>query len=149
MTSNVLRIASALKSLYESIYGTSNDLTEMKMHKLLYFAQKTHFKNFGEWMIEEEFEGWQHGPVNTEVRQSFHHLDRYQGSLSLEEEYTLREVIHDYGGYTAGGLRNLSHLDACYKQSREGLAEDERGSQVISKETIMLDVVDPDTDFYS
>lgn len=145
MVEDILKVASYMRTLYESIYDFSNeesDLTEMKMHKLLYFAQKRHFSNFGEWLFIEDFEGWVHGPVNKKVRASFPYTEQNQVNLSAEAEYTIREVVYDYGKYSAGALRNLSHDDKAYKISRIGLRDEEAGGQVISKEDIIADIAD-------
>ena len=145
MAKDIIVIASALKDLYEKIYEESDDLTEMKMHKLLYFAQKAHYRNFGKWLFDDDFEGWVHGPVNRKVREYFCFLpDNYE--ITPEEEYTLRETIFDYGQYSAGALRNLSHLDSCYKISREGLDPNERGNTIIAKENIIRDIASENDD---
>lgn len=149
MSRDILTIASAIKTLYESIYnvsGDESDLTEMKMHKLLYFAQKQHYSNFGEWLFEEDFEGWKHGPVNRTVRSEFDTLGKFEGELTPEEEFTIREVIFDYGQLPAWQLRNISHEDSCYKISRTGLQEEDAGNRVILKEHIIKDITlqDPD-----
>lgn len=143
MSEDVLDIASTMKKIYESVYnfsGESSDLTEMKMHKLLYFAQKKHFLNFGEWLFYEDFEGWIHGPVNKKVRAAFPNLKPLQADVSDEALYTIREVIYDYGKYTAGVLRNLSHDDIAYKISRFGLRDDQAGEVIITKESIISDL---------
>lgn len=144
MPRDILPIAAALESLYKAIFNVSdeeNDLTEMKIHKLLYFAQKQHYSTFGEWLFNDDFEGWVHGPVNRKVRNSLPLLNHYCDELTLEEEYTLREVIHEYGKFTAGYLRNLSHEDTAYKISRLGLQEDENGTEIIKKDDIINDIM--------
>lgn len=144
MAKDIITIAGAINNLYEKIYTKSpeeNDMTEMKMHKLLYFAQKRHFSNFGEWLFEEDFEGWVHGPVNRKVRGYFDFLPKVlTDELTLEEEYTIREVLHDYGKYSAFHLRELSHRDKAYKISRKGLSEQERGEEIILKDDIIIDI---------
>ncbi|MGO0058671.1 Panacea domain-containing protein [Brevibacillus fluminis] len=150
MPRDILTIASAVKTLYEAIFnvsGEESDLTEMKMHKLLYFAQKNHYSNFGEWLFNEDFEGWKHGPVNRTVRSSFHFLSTFDGELSPEEEFTIREVIYEYGTMPAWQLRNLSHDDSCYKKSRIGLSEDDVGNRIILKENIIKDITSNDPDY--
>lgn len=138
---SILVIAAALKKLYEQIYPNKKDLTEMKMHKLLYFAQKIHYYHFGEWLFNEDFEGWIHGPVNRKVRSNFNYLSEYEQDLTLEEEFTLREVIFEYGQYSAGTLRRMSHEDSAYKKSREGLSDDEPGDEIVEKEDMIKDLI--------
>jgi len=140
MPKDIITIAGAINTFYKLIFN-KNDMTEMKMHKLLYFAQKRHYKNFGEWLFEEDFEGWVHGPVNRQVRNSFSLLPEVKpDELTLEEEYTIREIVHEYGKYSASTLRFFSHQDYAYKQSRAGLKPDERGERIIKKEEIIFDI---------
>lgn len=140
---DILTIAAALEELYFAIHEEDKDdteLTEMRMHKLLYFAQKEHYKNFGEWLFREDFEGWVHGPVNKQVRDRFESISPSMDSLSLKEEYTLREVVMDYGMYATSYLRELSHQDQAYKHSRIGLDENDRGQRVVLKDKMVEDI---------
>ncbi|MCM3616664.1 DUF4065 domain-containing protein [Sutcliffiella horikoshii] len=145
MVKDILDISAALKKMYHSIYETTADFTEMKLHKMLYFAQKTHYMHFGEWLFNEDFEGWIHGPVNRKVRDAFVILP-YNAitELTEKEEFTLREVTFEYGKYTAWELREMSHEEDAYKKSRVGLREDENGSEVINKQSIISDIRDND-----
>ncbi|WP_200416431.1 Panacea domain-containing protein [Virgibacillus salexigens] len=149
MAKDILDIAVYLKKLYETIYdneGEESDLTEMKLHKLLYFAQKRHYANFGEWLFNDDFEGWVHGPVNKKVRRNFH-LENDGQELTLDEKYTIREIVYEYGKYSAGVLRNLSHQDSCYKKSRFGLSEYDLGCNIIYKVDIVDDILIDEENF--
>ncbi|RKL68125.1 hypothetical protein CR203_06455 [Salipaludibacillus neizhouensis] len=140
MTKNIIDIAAAIHHLYQKVFQ-EDDLTEMKMHKLLYFAQKEHYRNFGQWLFDDDFEGWIHGPVNKKVRNAFKSLHEFDiDSLDLNEEYTIREVVHEYGKHSAGVLRNKSHDDFAYKRSRTNLSEDDPGQNIMNKEDILFDI---------
>jgi len=41
----------------------NNDLTNLKLQKLLYFAQLEHLKKTGRPLFEDKIEAWQYGPV--------------------------------------------------------------------------------------
>lgn len=139
MPRDILEIADSMKNLYESIF--QENLTELKMHKMLYFAQKKHYEYFGEWLFEDDFEGWVHGPVNRKIRSFYAYFDgSMQVELTPEEEYTVREVVFEYGRYSQWVLRDMSHEESCYKKSRYGLSETDRGNRVISKEDIISDM---------
>lgn len=142
---NILEIASALNTIYQQVYSPlrKNDMTEMKMHKMLYFAQKIHYQNFGKWLFEEDFEGWVHGPVNKEVRNKFTTIKLIPfdiNKLTPEEEYTIRETVFEYGQYDALTLREMSHNDNAYINSRKGLEPNEHGNKIIKKEDIIIDI---------
>ena len=144
MANNILAIAATLKKIYKEVFTVSpveeTDLDEMKMHKLLYFAQKRHFSNFGEWLFNEDFEGWVHGPVKPKNRSAFSNINLYLEDISLEEEYTIREIVYEYGKFDSWFLRNLSHEDQAYQISRDGLSEYELGDRIIQKDHIMIDL---------
>lgn len=144
MVKDIITIAGAINTLYDKIYASyfdENDMTEMKLHKLLYFAQKKHYQNFGKWLFREDFEGWVHGPVNRDVRRSFNKLPTINYSdLTLDEEYTIRETLHEYGRYSAWHLRELSHMEPAYKKSRIFLKEDEPGNELIPKDDLIEDI---------
>ncbi|AXF54640.1 Panacea domain-containing protein [Salicibibacter kimchii] len=146
MAKDILAIASALDSLYNKINGfekTDSDLSEMKMHKLLYFAQKYHYYHFGKWLFNEDFEGWIHGPVSKTYRNNKDDLSCDE-SISLEEEYTLRDVIFELGDYGAYELRDLSHEENAFRISRKELCSNERGYKIIKKEHIISDMNEDD-----
>jgi uncharacterized phage-associated protein len=151
MPKDIITIAGAINTLYKKIYVNThleNDMSEMKMHKLLYFAQKRHYLNFGEWLFKEDFEGWVHGPVNRKVRHMFDFLPNVNSTdLSFEEEYTIREIVHEYGKYSALYLRELSHKDNAYKLSRNGLAPHEKGEEIIKKVDIINDLANDQEKF--
>lgn len=142
MTRDILEIAGAINTLYQRIYSGSLEKNEMKMHKLLYFAQKKHYSNFGEWLFDDDFEGWVHGPVNKRVRNQILKLPVVElEDLTLEEEYTIREIVFDYGQFSALYLKKLSHQDNAYKKSRIGLRPNERGEEIINKSDIINDII--------
>lgn len=41
----------------------NNDLTNLKLQKILYFAQAEHLKEFSKVLFKDEIEAWQYGPV--------------------------------------------------------------------------------------
>jgi uncharacterized phage-associated protein len=146
MAKDILNIASSIKNLYSKIIQ-KNDLTEMKIHKLLYFSQKKHYENFGEWLFNDDFEGWRLGPVNKKVRSSYPTFPT-GSELSLDEEYTIRETIFEYGIYSAEELSELSHSENAYKIARKGLNQYDRGDRTINKDDIINDILTKDTDYY-
>lgn len=145
MTKDIVNIATSIKSLYSNILQ-KDDLTEMKMHKLLYYAQKKHYENFGEWLFNDDFEGWRLGPVNRKVRSSFPELP-VDFELSLDEEFTIRETIFEYGIFSAKKLSELSHDEEAYKISRRGLHPSDRGDRPIKKDDIIEDINLLDSDY--
>ena len=46
-------------------------VTQMKLQKLVYFAQGYHLARFGTSLLKENFEAWTYGPVVPEIYQGF------------------------------------------------------------------------------
>ena len=93
-------------------------ITNLKLQKLLYYAQGFHLAMFGKPLFKEAIERWTYGPVVPEV----YHNYKTCGSgpvecpgkvdLSKFEEETrevLKEVYEARGQYTAWALTQFTH----------------------------------------
>lgn len=98
---------------------TFDDLTNMKINKLLYFAQGHHLKNYGVPMFQDKIEAWEHGPVVPDVYAAYKEYgdrpikacdEAAAGNVVPEAEKTLYDVARTYGRYTAAALRNMTHV---------------------------------------
>ena len=65
----IIDVAQYIFREYEKLSSTPID--EMKLHKLLYFAQRESFAITGAPMFAENFEGWKYGPVSRVVRNCY------------------------------------------------------------------------------
>ncbi len=105
----------------------------------MYFAQRESFALTGEALFPSDFEGWLHGPVLVELRYFFEQdylpYNGYSSVLSETDKYIIESVINKYGQYDAWYLRNLSHEESSWKNSRDG----EVGNKIISKDDIKKD----------
>jgi uncharacterized phage-associated protein len=120
-------------------YG--DPLSNLKLQKLLYYAQAWHLAIFDQPLFEESIEAWVHGPVvASEYR-------RFKGwawqpiqdnpempTLGEAVEEHLSDVVNVYGGMTAYQLEQLTHSEAPWINARNGVPEDEPSSAVISHE---------------
>lgn len=96
-----------------------DDLTNMKINKLLYFAQGHYLKKFGKPLFEDSIEAWEHGPVVPAVYAAYkgygdRPIEGYNADVisevAPEAEEVLYGVARKYGKYTAGALRNMTHV---------------------------------------
>lgn len=96
-----------------------DDLTNMKLNKLLYFAQGHYLKKYEKPLFDDAIEAWDHGPVVPEVYSAYKEYgDRpvqgYDGNqvakITPEVEDILFGVARKYGRYTASALRNMTHV---------------------------------------
>lgn len=96
----------------------NNDITNMKIQKLLYYIQGTHLSLHGKKMFEQNIEKWAYGPVVSDVYQ---YLKPYGSNtiisekeidmsiLSDEESKTINMVYEYFGQFSAIKLMNLTH----------------------------------------
>jgi uncharacterized phage-associated protein len=113
-------------SRYFIAADTEEGITNLKLQKLLYYAQGCFLAAFNKSLFDEEIEAWQHGPVVSEV---YHHYKSYgsehikldclecefYGKLNSQEKGLLANVQDIYGGYSAWKLRDMSHSDNAWK----------------------------------
>ena len=59
--------------------------------------------------------------------------------LNERDKFIINSTIAKYGQYDAWYLRNLSHDEISWKNSRIGLSDIEPGQKIISKDDIRLD----------
>jgi len=108
------------------------DLSNLKLQKLLYYAQGWHLARFNEPLFSDEMQAWSHGPVVPSVYRAFKSFG--SNDIGLEDEFDwqdvddetaqfLIEVWNTYGIYGAWQLRNLTNAEAPW---RDNFNADER-----------------------
>ncbi|WP_395476457.1 Panacea domain-containing protein [Rickettsia endosymbiont of Pantilius tunicatus] len=101
-------------------------ITQLKLQKLIYFAQGIHLALFNKPFFEEEIEAWKHGPVAPKLRIPFGNLQ--DGPIAAPGEmdfdiYTQQQknliykIYSIYGEHTAGYLRNLTHQHSIWLEA--------------------------------
>lgn len=125
--------------------AVDENMTQMKLHKLMYYAQGVFLALFNTRLFDEDLLAWKHGPV---VRSLY---DKYQGKRELDDlisdnqmdDYikiandeksrtALEAVYEQYGGFSAGQLRNMTHSEAPWKEAWE----ESEGSSPLNDTTI-------------
>lgn len=137
------RIIDVAQYIYEEYKRQSGEvIDEMKLHKLLYFAQRESLAITNEPLFEENFEGWKYGPVSREVRIHYTVDGMYYKDkrvLSAESAYIVKNVILQYGALASWKLSQLSHNEISWQNARKGLTEGENGDSLLSIEDIRKD----------
>lgn len=98
-----------------------DQLSNMKLQKLLYYAQGFALAINGGPLFAEPIEAWTHGPVVPEIYHSFKTFG--SGPIPRSAEFDpmsldkatrelLDEVYEVYGQYSAWKLRNMTHDEA-------------------------------------
>jgi uncharacterized phage-associated protein len=104
-------------------------VSNLKLQKLLYYAQGFHLALHGGPLFNEEIRAWEHGPV---VRALYHmykehgaggipvpiDFDRYV--LTDNERALLDEIWAVYGQFSAWKLRNMTHEEPPWKATPQG-----------------------------
>lgn len=135
----VLNVAQYIFDEYKRQAKTPID--EMKLHKLLYFAQRESFAITGKQLFEGEFRGCKYGPVCCEVRNAFSPDGIVVDTSPVSNEcvYIVNNVVQEYGSIASWKLSELSHKKISWKNSRKGLTADQNGNNLISIADIQED----------
>lgn len=141
---DIKKLARYLVYAYESLTNSQFENSELKLHKLLYFAQRESLAITGDALFKEDFEGWKYGPVIPELR--FFFEDSYSAitkdevnEISENEKYIINNVLDQYAKFETWTLRDLSHQEECWLESREGLESDAPGNRIITSDNIKKD----------
>lgn len=118
------------------------EIDEMKLHKLLYLAQRESIIVSGVPMFDHSFEAWKFGPVSLDVRHWFHSKDLSE-SLSDNEIFSYRNVfdfifIH-YAPMSSWSLSSLSHGELSWQRARQRIAANPGESAVMHLDDIVAD----------
>lgn len=108
----------------------SENLTHLKLQKLLYYAQGVHLAFTGDELFIDDLLAWEHGPVAPRV------YDKYKGSREIqflpteedletfekiqsdEDAKNVLEVVYNhYGKYSAWHLRNMTHDERPWRET--------------------------------
>jgi uncharacterized phage-associated protein len=117
---SVLDVSECLLQIADS--GVQNDMTNMKLQKLLYYCQGTFLSLYNKKLFKEKILKWQYGPV---VKEAYNHY-RINGhgiitpknninikeTLNEDQLSVLEDVYNFFGQYSAIKLMNLTHNES-------------------------------------
>ena len=115
----LLKKANSLGNEDKSLSG-NNDVTNLKLQKLLYFAQVEYIKQTGKKLFDDSIQAWQYGPVVPKIYEWLKGCGGYvitEFDISLEAADGLNEDIKKfldwfwdkYSNYSAWGLVQKTH----------------------------------------
>jgi uncharacterized phage-associated protein len=121
----------------------NRQIDNLKLQKLLYYAQAWHLAIFGTPILAEQIEAWVHGPVVPEV---FRLYRDYQwnpipasvpsGQLPTGLGKHVTEVLMAYGDFTGLQLERLTHSERPWQAARGGLPPDAPSHNVITHQSM-------------
>ena len=114
-----LDIASLFVQLANSI--PDEDIDNLKLNKLCYYAQGWSLARFGTPLFDEAIQAWDYGPLIPSVYYAYKPCGRSpikapatnfdEGRLSNDELSLITDVYYNYGKYTSTGLMNMTHAE--------------------------------------
>ncbi|MEH1936813.1 MAG: type II toxin-antitoxin system antitoxin SocA domain-containing protein [Nostoc sp.] len=140
---------------------TGSYLSNLKLQKLVYYAQAWHLGIYGQPLFDEDFEAWIHGPVIPALYQEYKSFgwkpilkDAEPQHFSEEIQDFLEELTEAYFGCDAFELEQMTHHEDPWIKARENLSLDTPSNAIISKESmryyyIYIVWLDPDHRLYS
>jgi uncharacterized phage-associated protein len=115
-------------------------ITQLKLQKLVYFAQGISLALWEKALFKEEIEAWEHGPVVRNLRKTFGGFKDgvipAPGEIEFDQyEQQVKELIYRvysvYGEHSAYYLRNLTHTHSIWKEAFA------KGGEIITKEKML------------
>jgi uncharacterized phage-associated protein len=130
------------ESLVRISHEKHDPVTNLKLQKLLYYAQAWHLVFFdGEPLFDDPIEAWVHGPV---VPAIFRRYKEYQWNPIIDVPAVLPQKIrahleavwHAYGKFNATQLERLTHSEHPWREVRSGLPIDASSNKIIPLDLI-------------
>ena len=144
--------------------GMEAEMTNMKVQKLLYYAQSLHLALYDESLFDEEIQAWRYGPVCPPAYNFYSQFEAEQLPIPDKEESLqaipeeikslLEEVWEYFGGYHAYRLSDMTHGEFPWKKARKGLPPQARSTEPIRLEDMKalgcqkLDVIERENPAY-
>ena len=124
------------KNRVQMNFEDSEYITNLKLQKLLYYAQGYFMAKKDLPLFNEDFLAWEHGPVIRKIYDKYKvngangiiYDKDFKVNIDEETERILEDVYENYGQYTAWKLRNLTHEEEPWKTTER--------NKVITKEKI-------------
>ncbi len=106
-------------------------ITNLKLHKLMYYAQGCHLAMYNEPLFNEEIYNWEYGPVVKSIYQcnSKNPFTEYK-QIKIDEKTNalLEEVYKVFGKFSAWALMEMTHSEDPWKNTNR--------NDIIPKESI-------------
>lgn len=106
---------------------TESGLSNLKLQKLLYYAQGHYLTLKGRPLFRDPIQAWSHGPVVPKIYREFRQFGGDEFVLTEEDDFCwedvdeettqfLMKVWNTYGGLAAWRLRNMTHEEKPWRE---------------------------------
>lgn len=104
-------------------------LSNLKLQKLVYYAQGLHLAVYGKALFKDKIQAWNYGPV---VPRLYHRYKEYEaGGIPADPNFNpalidketmdfLDEIYDVFGQFSAIRLMEIAHGDKCWKEAGSG-----------------------------
>ncbi|EDX86743.1 hypothetical protein S7335_4449 [Synechococcus sp. PCC 7335] len=119
---------------------TGSFISNLKLQKLVYYAQAWHIALYDDPLFAEDFQAWVHGPVIPSLYQKYKTfgwqpiLEDADPKLPEDVFQFLDEVAEEYFACDAYELEQMTHAEAPWDWARGDLPSDASSNEVIKKE---------------
>lgn len=121
------------------------DVTNMSIQKMLYYAQGFFKAIYGKDLFNDDCQAWVYGPVYPKIYEKYRNIQNLESlsvselntgvdTLSKEELSFLKEIFNAFGIYSGYALRDMTHKEDPWKNTRIGLPAEARSERIIKKE---------------
>lgn len=137
---DLMNVASYICTRYYEEYGSRID--EMKLHKLLYFAQRESLIQKGEPLFDAVFYGWKYGPIIKEIRLAYKDymlFSKVPQHVVSSIKSVMDKIFAEYAGKDSWSLSRLTHGEFSWKNSRQGIPDGENSDNPMKLDDIRVD----------
>ena len=123
-------------------YEYGKPIDEMKLHKLLYFAQRESLVQQDTPLFREKFEAWKYGPVLVPVRHLYKDelLDTPLTKETIKKYAEVFEkIFSQYAIKDSWSLSALTHGEYSWKHARQGVPDGENCTNEMDIDDIRID----------
>ncbi|MDJ1185903.1 Panacea domain-containing protein [Roseofilum casamattae] len=119
---------------------TGSFVSNLKLQKLVYYAQAWYLALYDEPLFAEDFEAWIHGPVIPSLYQEYKSFGwkpifkDVHPKLPTNIVQFLDEVAQEYFACNGYELERMTHFEDPWNWAREDLPPDEPSHEIIQKE---------------
>lgn len=99
-------------------------ITNLKLQKVLYFAQAYYLAKLDRPLFNDKFEAWNYGPVVPAVYRKFKSYgsrsiisEKDESTLSDTDKEIIKKIWDTFGGYSAGRLVEIVHAHTPWKEA--------------------------------
>ncbi len=123
--------------LFKSDPEIGDIMSNLKLQKLVYYAQGFHLAMYDTPFFDDDIEAWEHGPVISELYHKYKthgasgitRPEKYPDVFSKKQKKLLDEIHEIIGQYSAWKLRNQTHSEPPWKKVKDNIYS----SRVISR----------------